>query len=320
MITWGTVIDIILETFDKKQYHLAERIQSPKSSISRIISGQINPSFTADQLYTSILDPKTPTSFAHEADSDNYCLDLLKSTIEKDFKEVRMDMDDHWGEPKYEVFVGVLLKRAKNGASSRKIAQDSIETPTSPKDAKTFHPIRNPKFTNSSKAQPLPLRDTETETAKDLPPSGTVDAFYQSIQNFPIETFIESNPADSLSQSTLWDAISFWGKMDCQQMQENDPDRDTEVYIHIIEFLSELEKYIAFLRKHSISPEAFPDGFQLANCDCEELDGEINCYQQRLKSLYQIAVSETETEISNRLKEQQKAQKKAGIYEHLSKN
>ena len=103
-------------------------------------------------------------------------------------------------------------------------------------------------------------------------------------------------------------------------MQENDPDRDTEVYIHIIEFLSELEKYIAFLRNHSISPEAFPDGFQLANCDCEELDGEINCYQQRLKSLYQIAVSETETEISNRLKEQQKAQKKAGIYEHLSKN
>ena len=170
MITWGTVIDIILETFDKKQYHFAERIQSPKSSISRIISGQINPSFTANQLYTSILDPKTPTSFAHEADSDKYCLDLLKSTIEKGFKEVRMDMDDHWGEPKYEVFVGVLLKRARNGASSRKIAQDSVETPTPPKDTGTLHPIRNPKFTNSSKTQPPPLTDAETETAKNLPP------------------------------------------------------------------------------------------------------------------------------------------------------
>lgn len=320
MITWGTVIDIILETFDKKQYHLAERIPSSKSSISRIISGQINPSFTADQLYTSILDPKTPTSFAHEADSDKYCLDLLKSTIEKDFKEVRMDMDENWDELNYEKFVRILLKRAKKGASSKKEVQDSNKAPAISNSTKNLHPIRNPKFTNSSKAQPPLLMDKETQTTKDLSPSGTVDAFYQSIQNFPIETFIESNPADSLSQSTLWDAISFWGKMDCQQMQENDPDRDTEVYIHIIEFLSELEKYIAFLRNHSISPEAFPDGFQLANCDCEELDGEINCYQQRLKSLYQIAVSETETEISNRLKEQQKAQKKAGIYEHLSKN
>ena len=320
MITWGTVIDIILEAFDKTQAEFTEAIHGNKSSTSRIISGKIHPTFTAEAFYTSILDPKSPTSFAHEADSDKYCLELLKSTIEKDFKEIRMDMDENWDGLNYEEFVRILLKRAKKGASSRKIAQDSVETPIPPKDAKTFHPIRNPKFTNSSKTQPLPLRDTETETAKDLPPSGTVDVFYRSIQNFPIETFIESNPVDSLSQSALWDAISFWGKMNCEQMQENNPDRDTEVYIHIIEFLSELEKYIAFLRNHSINAEAFPDGFQLVNCDCEELDGEINCYQQRLKSLYQIAVSETETEISNRLKEQQKAQKKAGIYEHLSKN
>lgn len=291
MITWRDIINIACMMFEIDQKQLAKNLNVSQSTLSRIKNGKSKHSFTKNAMFKNVFSANAPArsddTIKEMKETEDDLLDLLKFIIESNFETVRIDMNDYWIGSDYKKFVNQLLVLAAQGSLSKMKEQSYDKTLETAEATLKLTPIRNPKLTNSSKTQPLPLRDTETETAKDLPPSGTVDAFYQSIQNFPIETFIESNPADSLSQSTLWDAISFWGKMDCQQMQENDPDRDTEVYIHIIEFLSELEKYIAFLRNHSISPEAFPDGFQLANCDCEELDGEINCYQQRLKSLYQ---------------------------------
>lgn len=324
MITWKDIINIACTMFEIDQKQLAKNLNVDQSTLSRIKNGKSKHSFTKNAMFKNVFSANAPArpddAIKEMKETEGDLLDLLKFIIESNFETVRIDMNDYWMGSDYKNFVKRLLILAEQGSLSKMREQSYDKTPTTAEATPKLTPIRRPKRANSSKAQLPPLTDAETETAKNLPPSGTVDAFYQSIQNFPIETFIESNPADSLSQNTLWDAISFWGKMDCQQMQENDPDRDTEVYIHIIEFLSELEKYIAFLRSHSINAEAFPDGFQLANCDCEELDGEINCYQQRLKSLFQIAVSETETEISNRLKEQQKTRKKAGIYEHLPRN
>lgn len=233
------------------------------------------------------------------------------------FKEVREDMDDGWDEKDYEKFVLTLLNRAKKGASSKKVARDSIKTPITSENKPTLTPIRKSKHANPSKTQPSSSKHTETRAENNLSSNRMIDAFYRGVKEFPIEIFIECNPTDSLSQSALCDAVSFWGKMDCQQKQENDPDKATEIYCHIIDFLGELEKYIGFLRSHSINPEAFPDGFQLENCDCGALDGEISCSQQRLKSLFQIAASETEVEVSSRLKAHLNAQKKAGKYEHL---
>lgn len=277
----------------------------------------MRPTFKVEELYDAIFNLETSTSFAHDTGSEKYCLSLLKDTINKDFKEVREDMDDCWDEENYETFVLNLLNWAKKGVSSKKLAQVSIETPTTDNTSLKVPPIRRPKPTNSSKTKPSLLKHTATQSENNLPPNGMIDFFYQGIKEFPIELFIECNPADSIPQSALWDAISFWGKMNGQQEQKNDPDRGTKIYSHIIEFLSELEKYIGFLRNHSVDPEVFPDGFQLANCDCGEIDGEISCYQQRLKSLFQISVSQAEIKESNRLNEQQSTQKKAGKYEHL---
>lgn len=72
VITWGTVIDIILNTFDKSQADFTKAIHGNKSSTSRIISGKISLSLDVNELYNSVLNPETPTSFAHSADQGQY--------------------------------------------------------------------------------------------------------------------------------------------------------------------------------------------------------------------------------------------------------
>lgn len=170
MITWGTVIDIILETFDKKQTEFSKATNSNTSSISRIISGKIHPTFTAKELYDAIFNPEIATSFVHNAGPKKYWLGILKDTITEKFKEVREDMDDCWDEENYEKFILNLLSRAKTGASSKKKAQASIETPAITETAPKLTPIRRPNLTNSSKTQPPPLKHTETQSENNLPP------------------------------------------------------------------------------------------------------------------------------------------------------
>lgn len=131
MVTWGDIIDIIMNMFEVKQTKIAQLMHLDKSAISRMRSGKRLPSFTAEEMFSNLFDSANPDSLAGSNESDKHHLDTLKGVIESDFAEVRKDMDDSWNEENYKKFVLKLLGRARQGASTKKGTLPSdYENPT----------------------------------------------------------------------------------------------------------------------------------------------------------------------------------------------
>ena len=125
MITWGDVIDIILNTFNISQTKLSELMDYNKDSISKMKHGKAVPSTKIDVIYDRVFYPATTDSPAYQYGNTNNlasCLEAVKDTINSKktpFPAVREAMDDMWDETDYKEFVCKLLSRAKKGPSSK---------------------------------------------------------------------------------------------------------------------------------------------------------------------------------------------------------
>lgn len=300
MIVWGDVIDIITSAFNINQTKLADLMGYDKATISRIRCGIHIPPFGNEQLFLAVFAPADSCNSINKDKESNYRLGYLKDIIKDQFKEVRESLSDCWDETSYETFVMTLLNRARKGAASKKrrhSADNKGSSAVPPGIASSegttvsthgvFKPIRR---------QP----QSESEDKKIMqtpPPKRMTDVFFQSVQGFPIKSFIERDPSDSLPAYCIRDALSFWGQVNTQRNHENDPDRTAGVYQKIIEFIDTLEKYLRFLKQSSASPDTFPEWFRPVKSSGNKFETMSNDYRRHLKSLFQTIYSELEQEV-----------------------
>lgn len=135
---------------------------------------------------------------------------------------------------------------------------------------------------------PLSAFPGNDPSAGALPPESMCNCFCNAVEDFPIEIFLNSDQIDSLPDYRVWDASTFFGRMNAMRKKEDAPDRDTAAYQSIVKFLDALEDYLWFLRVNSIRPDAFPDDFHLMG-NSVEVHTKGNQYRQKAKDLFDVA-------------------------------
>jgi len=231
--TWGDVIDLITSAFDINQSRLAKMMLCDKSKITRIKRGMEIPSHGNEEIFANVFDPAKSENAAISGETLKYCLELLKETIESDFKGIFEAMSDCWGEKEYKKFVLILLRRARQGASSKR-GQNEVS-----------------------------LSETPSEKMSKI--------FEQAVADFNIATYICRLP-DYLNGDPYCaeNAFDFIDAIKADILGQFVHQQDKDIFKQISEFTTALEAYSCFLGMIRLSvSEKYGSLLKLAGLDCE---------------------------------------------------
>lgn len=156
-------------------------------------------------------------------------------------------------------------------------------------------------------------KNEKSEALKeDLPytqPEPMLHVCHQCFEDFPIKTFIDSNPAYPIKPYLFEDAAIVVGRIQKKHEEGDSPDRNSDIYQSIVKFADASLEYIKFLKDSSDNPNILVEGYKPLNSNDNKFSEKANCYCQKLKSLYQIINAEIEKEEYEPHEQQQTAAK-----------
>lgn len=269
--TWEHIIILLKKLYGWNQSKIADLIGVDRSTISRLKSGEL-PCLNLNKLCKNFEDFYEKL-FAKEGPANQTkALNEMKQELEEmGFGTVIKDLDDS----SRKSFTIELLKLANSCRSKGNASQDNpVVAPATPNEEKG-----DKRATHSPLQEPL------------------YKCFVSAVAGFPIEKFFDSDPADSLADYLIRDAVTFWGRINAGRNQEDTPDRTTETYQNIICFIDALEDYLGSLMVNSRRPDAFPNDFQFIGGNGEIVD-KANSYRERAKDLFNAALEAVQEKVA----------------------
>lgn len=275
---WKHVFDLVDKLWELNQNDIANYWDVNRSTISNLKNGkQLQFKPACSKLYRDLFDPTNPKSPVSGKEPMVLLRDLKKEIEDAGLTDLTKGIKDD----DYENFVVSLLRLAKENQSK-----------LSTKNGIVPHNTTENKSNNQ--------KDNETQ------PERMLDVCRQSFEGFPIEEFIDSNPADSIKSYLIEDAF-FVVKCIRQKHDNGDsPDKHNEIYQNIVKFADDLLEYLKFLKSASGNLNILDEGYKPLNGDDNEYVEESNYYRQELRSLYQLIKMEIERQ-RNEEQERQRA-------------
>ncbi len=264
--TWKNIIELMDNLWGWNQAEIARQLEMNPSTISRLHSGTMPRLDRAyDEIYQKLFAPKG------SADQTKLLNEMKQELEEMGLGEIIAGLDSS----SYESFTIGLIKLANARSLKDDAPQDNSIAKLRIKRKKS---VKKP--VDSPPREPEPL----------------YKSFASAVAGFPIEKFLDSDPAASLADYLIWDAVTFWGSINAAREQRAAADATTDTDQSIITFIDALKDYLGFLMANSVRPDAFPDDFHLIGGGSEVTDT-ANFYRENAKDLFNTANAAVKAEL-----------------------
>lgn len=287
-MTWQDIFNIIEKMWDVKQANIANCLGVHPSTVSRLMNGkQQSIHCTINEIYDKLFNPSNPKSLAYRKDTntERQLLAQLKDILHE------LELDDvtnRLSQDNYEKFMKGMLKSVKEYKPQISSISKGTVNPT-------------PEY-----RRPIPHDDTS--------PEEMFYEFYKSCHDYGIEDFIAQNPFESLSPYQIEDAIHFIGHVTSMHKRNDNPDKDSILYQHIISFTDTLLEYIKALKSCSDYTKAFPEAFTPVKSN--DMVRKLDSLRKHLISIHQVISADIKDKQEKYWMEQRAANKK--IWEESS--
>lgn len=267
-LLWQHVFDLVERMWELNQSDIAKYLSVHRSTISKLKKGtQSQFNRPCNELYRNLFDPTNPESPVNGKDPRELLRDIKDAIKDAGLTDSTKGVKDD----NYEAFVIGLLKLAKENQS--KLATQSGIVANAVTDNKN--------------------NDQEVYDAQ---PERMLDLCRECFKGFPIEKFIDSNPADSIKSYLIEDAVTVVGRIRHKHEKGDSPDKHSEIYQSIVKFADALLEFLKFLKSASANLNILDEGYKPLNSNDNGFLEETNKYHQQLKLLYQIIMIEIEKE------------------------